>query len=356
MIDLKKIEHNSREIVKQCQESDIKVIGVTKGCLGDPRVAQAMSNGGVSGIADSRILNLRRLRKDGFDNLMMLRQPMCEEMEEAVRCSEVGLISDMEAAPLLSKEAAKSKKAYRVILMVEMGDLREGILPENLLKVADKILRLEHIKLFGIGTNVCPLPLRDGRQNYFQKKAADCTQLCSMPTGKDLLLLVELAKSIREKFGIEVEVISGGSSSVWKLVETKTVPEGINQLRIGEGILLGQETTSFEQIRGTYQDAFVLTAEVLEVREKKHLKGWLKQAVIALGKQDVGSEVLKPCFDGEILRVSADHMVIDISNIGEPVSLGDTLSFIPTYYALQMAMISPFVSKEYVEHLPVNER
>jgi len=335
-INLEKIESNSREIVKCCKKNGLNVIGVTKGCLGDPAVARAMLNGGVSGIGDSRILSLKKLRENGFNNLMMLRQPMREKVQDAVRYSDVCLISDIQVLPLLSKEAAKLNKIYGIILMVETGGLREGMLPEDLLKAVDKVLQLKNIRFLGIGSNACPLLYEQTKINF-------------VPTSSDFQLLTELADSIKDKFGIKVEVISGGNSSVWKMVETGTVPDEINQLRIGEAILLGQETTSCEKIKGTFQDAFVLFAEVLEVREKKYPKGWLKQAIVALGRQDIGNEILKPCFNGEILRVSADHMVIDISKADKVVSAGDILSFIPGYYALQMAMTSPFVLKEYAQ-------
>ncbi|MDO8886026.1 alanine racemase [Candidatus Oleimmundimicrobium sp.] len=347
-IDLKKIEHNSRKIVEQCRKNGIDVIGVTKGCLGNLEVARAMLNGGVSGIADSRISNIKKLYENGFNNLIALRQPMCDEAKETVKYSETCLISDVKAAAYLSDEAIKLGKTYKVILMVEMGDLREGILPEDLLGAADKILGLKHVKLLGIGANICSLPAQDSYQSNSQGEVVDCTRVRPGLAGDDFLLLVELAKSIKRKFGIEIEVISGGSSSTWNLMMAGVLPKEINQLRIGEAILLGQEPTSFKPIKGTHQDVFVLFAEILEVREKKYPQGWLKQAVVALGKQDVGSETLKPCFNGKILRVTADHMIVDVSDANETFSYGDILSVIPEYYALQMAMTSPFVLKKYI--------
>jgi len=344
LIDLGKIEHNSKIIVNRCKENGLNVIGVTKGCLGDLKVASAMINGGVSGIADSRIINLKKLHDNNFDGLMMLRQPMQDEIKEVVRLTEVCLVSEVETVSYLSEEAERQDRLYKVILMMETGDLREGVPIHDLLKTVDKILKFGCIKLSGIGTNVC-LPPRMVTSLDCRGRQADSPHV---PTLENFQLLEELADSVKDNFGLELEVISGGSSSAWKLIEANIIPKKVNQMRFGEAMLLGQETTSYKRIKGAYRNAFTIFAEVLEVKEKRCSSGFFKQAIVALGRQDVGNEVLEPEIKGKILRMSADHMVMDISQAVETISLGDVLSFIPEYYALQMAMTSPFVLKEYV--------
>ncbi len=329
-IDLSKIEHNAKVLVERCQAKGIEIIGVTKGCLGALPVAKAMLSGGVSGLADSRLASLSSLAKAKISPLLMLRQPMVAEVEEVVKIVDVSLISELDAAILLSKAASSIKKEHSIILMIEAGDLREGILPQDLPNLIEKILTLPYLKFVGIGTNVACL---EG----------------TPPSAKNLELLLELSERIENKFAISVAVISGGNSSALKLLEFGQIPEGINQFRIGEGILLGQDTVNYQPIEGLYQDAFVLSAEVIEVREKRIDSGyWRKQAVLALGRQDIADGKLKPlAFGVEILKTSSDHLVVNLNNCSEPIKVGNILSFIPSYFALLAAMTSPFVHKNF---------
>ena len=60
--DLNKIRHNAKYIVNKCKEKDINVYGVTKVfCAYEPMV-KAMIEAGVSGLADSRVQNLKKFK------------------------------------------------------------------------------------------------------------------------------------------------------------------------------------------------------------------------------------------------------------------------------------------------------
>lgn len=341
-IDLGKIRHNARLIVEKCQQRGIKVVGVTKCCLGSPEIAQAMLAGGAEVIGDSRLPNLLRLRKAGIkEQLMMLRQPMMEEISAVVSSANISLVSELAVIALLARAAALAGKVHQVILMVEVGNLREGILPEQVLDFTKKIIKLDGIKLLGIGTNVgC---------------CAGAT-----PTAQGLRLLVELAEELERVTEFPLEVVSGGTSSSWNLLEANLVPSRINQFRIGEGILLGQEAANYQPIQGTFQDAFWLYAEVVEVREKPVSfasgvgdkdKGqrMRRQAIVALGRQDIGiSDGLVAYPRGiRVLRASSDHLVLDLTSCEIDVKVGTIIHFRPNYNSLLAAMTSPFVQKRY---------
>lgn len=340
-IDLSKIEYNAKMLAELCGAKGIEIIGVTKGCLGSERVAKAMLSGGVGGIGDSRLASLLRLAKARIAPLMMLRQPMATEVEEVVKVVDISLISDLNAAVWLSRAAFSLKKEHSIILMIETGDLREGILPRHLPALIERILTLPYLRLLGIGTNVACLE--------------------GAPSTNNLELLLELSERIEEQFGVEIATISGGNSSALKLLKLGGIPRGVNQFRIGEGILLGQDTIDYEPVEGLHQDAFILSAEVIEVgRKGKDLAGSdsrRKQAVLALGRQDVADGLLKPLTKGvEILKRSSDHLVVDLSHCKEAVKVGDILRFVPGYFALLAAMTSPFVKKDYVAGLVGDKR
>ncbi len=246
--ELNKIKHNARTLVSVCAGLNIEVVGVVKACLGNIEVAGAMMQAGVALIGDSRLQNLENLSALDIP-LMMLRQPMSWEIPRVVDITDICLVSELETIKRISDAAGKARKKYKVIVMVETGDLREGVLVSNLFDFIKEAVNLPWIKLEGIGSNVA------------------CLQGVS-PIPKMLDVLVDNAKLLREFLGIELPIISGGNSSAWKLIESKDIPPGINQLRFGEAILLGQETVNLDPIPGTYQDAFILEAEIIEIREK----------------------------------------------------------------------------------------
>ena len=338
-INLDKLQHNTEEIVDLCRTASVEVCGVTKGVLGSTEVARAMLAGGVKSIGDSRLTSLRRPKKDKISsNLFMLRQPMKAEIKEAVSVAGTILLSDFKAAEALAYEARKKSKTIGVVLMVETGDLREGIIPNELREFTRKILALRGVKLKGLATNATCL-----RKN--------------VPTLKSLLLLCSQAYDLEKFFGIKLAFVSGGNSSALQLVEKRKLPDRINQLRIGEAILLGHKTPYSAPIKGTYQNCFVLSAEVLQVRKrpsslekgfKKKKAHFQRQAVVALGKQDVAEAKLKPLFEGVEVARSSDHLVLDLSEKGKVFKSGEVVNFIPSYFALLQAMTSPFVKKKFI--------
>jgi len=346
-IDLQKITENARTITNLCAAHGITVIGVTKGCCGMPEVARAILASGIGGLADSRLSNLRRMKEAGIKvQMLLLRSPALSEATEAVKLAEVSLNSELEVVASLAQEARALGKLHRVILMVDVGDLREGLLPEDVEGVARKVESLEGIRLLGLGSNI------------------GCLSRIS-PSLKDTQLLVQLAVRVEEAIGRELAVISGGSSIHLRMVEQGRLPARINQLRIGEGILLGSDPADGRPFAYTSQDTFTLTAEVIEVRWKPVLpqresghvvledhpiredQALRCRAIVAVGTQDVRIEGLSPRTPGmRIVGASSDQLVLDVT--ARPVKVGDKLEFALKYPALMTAMASPYVRKEII--------
>lgn len=343
VIDLGKVEQNTTKLASICRAQGITIAGVVKACLGNIEVAKAMIKGGAGYIADSRLQNIERLRSLGVP-LMMLRQPMINEIGRVIELTNICLVSEISIIRAMSATATSIRKEYKVIVMVETGDLREGVLPHELFEFIKEASSLPWIKVEGIGTNVA------------------CLQGVS-PTPATLELLAESARNLRQSLGIEAPIVSGGNSSAWKLIEAGVVPPEINQFRFGEAILLGRETINLDSIPGTFQDAVTLEAEVIEVKEKpaglgiKSLMGadvhtlepTKKRAILALGVQDICRGELKPLNqEVKILRRSSDHLVIDVTDSESLCKVGDIMTFIPSYEAMVAAMTSPFVEKAFL--------
>ena len=342
-IDLGKIEHNARTLVERLGSRGISVTGVTKATLGSPEIAATLLQAGVLGLGDSRIENIEAMRCGHVTaSMTLIRSPMLSQVEQVVMHADVSLNTELDTIRKLSSAAQKAKRTHGVVLMVELGDLREGIMPGNLEKAVREVLRFPNIALKGIGTN---LACRSGVS----------------PDANNMAKLSALADSIEATFGITLSIISGGNSGnlQWALSDADT--GRINNLRLGEAILLGCEPLHRQPIDGLHTDAIILITEVIESKikpsqpwgemaqnafgEKPSLtnQGNISQTILAIGLQDIDPCGLQPPPGVKILGASSDHLIIDTGNCN--LSVGDEVSFQLNYSALVRAMTSPFVAK-----------
>lgn len=349
VIDLGKVEHNARAIVSLCRTHGIEVTGVTKGTCGHPEVARAMLRGGVTSIGESRLKNIDRLRAAGVDSrFMLLRLPSLSLVDEVVEAVDVSLNSELSVLSAMSAAACRRGKAHDVIVMVDLGDLREGIWPDELVPFVGAALRFPGIRVVGLGAN---LTCFGG----------------VIPSEQNMRQLVDYVATIERAFGLSVTWISGGNSSALELIASGRMPKRVNHVRIGEAILLGHETVHRRPWPGTHQDAFVLHAEVLELKAKPSVpigergedafghvpvfvdRGEVKRAILNVGREDVVVEGLKPLDPGLlILGASSDCVIVDVTRATRPVAIGDSLAFRTDYGALLAAMTSPYIEKRAV--------
>lgn len=347
-INLGKIAHNVREIISLCSRRNIHIVGVSKVFCAKKPVVNAMINAGVEIIGDSRLENLKRLH-DLRCRKMLLRIPSESHASEVVKYSDISLNSEIETIKMLSKAAKRLNKIHDIILMVDLGDLREGILEGDALPAVAQIIELPNIRLCGLGTN---LTCYGG----------------VIPDANNLGKLIKLKEKIEKTYGIDLPIISGGNSSSLYAVIDNSMPVGINQLRIGEGIILGRETAFGQPIENCYRDCFVLKGEIVEIKDKPSVpigtigmdafgqvphfedRGIIKRAIIALGRQDITPDGLEPQDKNiSILGASSDHLIIDVSKSINNYKVGDIIDFNMDYGCLLRSMTSPYVKKYYID-------
>jgi predicted amino acid racemase len=276
---------------------------------------------------------------------MLLQIPPLSGVDEVVEAVDLSLNSELPVLEGLSRAARQRGQVHEVLLMVDLGDLREGIWPADLVPFVRQALQLPGIRIKGLGTNLA------------------CFGAVA-PSEDNMKQLVELAGLIEQTFDLELEWISGANSSGLELIASGRMPKRVNHARIGEAILLGRETIHRKPWPGTFQDAFVLRAEVLELRKKPSLpvgercedafgklptfadRGQVMRALLNVGREDVDVDGIAP-LDGRILILggSSDYLVVDVSGAAGDVHLGDELSFSLTYGALLAAMTSEYVKK-----------
>ncbi|OHD78806.1 MAG: hypothetical protein A3J97_12125, partial [Spirochaetes bacterium RIFOXYC1_FULL_54_7] len=314
LVDLARVEANTRAVCTLCNSAGIALTGVVKGAGGLPEVAKAMARGGCSQLASSRLGQLARLREHGIDlPLMLLRIPGPSELASTVRLADLSLQSDAVVLRLAADEAASADRRHGVVLMQDLGDLREGWFDQAaLIKAALDIERsMPSLQLLGVGTNLgCYGSIRATPDNLRQ--------------------LVDTAHRIEDLIGRHLPMISGGATSSLPLLVKGTMPEGISNLRVGEGILTAMDLPEYHatDVPGVESGAFTLRLEVLEVYDKPSYpvgelsvdafgekpvyedRGVRTHAVLGGGKRDFGKhEALMPVEPGiKPIGSSSDHL------------------------------------------------
>jgi len=320
---------------------DISV--VTKSVGGNRDIANTLVNCGFRSISDSRISNLKKMHVAGIKaHFLLVRTPLMSQVEAVIKYANASLNSELQVINRLSENSLKNNTTHEIILMIELGDLREGIMPEDLDATVKQILKLDGVVLKGIGTNLACF----GGINPDQDK---------------MEYLSLLATRIEKKFNLELDLISGGNSANYNWFKSTKNVGRINHLRLGESIFLGCEPLERKPISGLFTDAFTLIAEVIELKVKPSVpygkksqnafgeipsfqdKDQMKRAIMGFGLQDVMVSGLKPRINIQLLGASSDHTIVDANQV--KLTVGDQLEFDLNYAALFSAMNSPYVIK-----------
>ena len=280
---------------------------------------------------------------------ILLRIPMRSEIEDVIKYADISFNSEYDTIKELNEEAKKNNKIHKIIIMVDLGDLREGYFVEkDLFDTVKKIQDLYNISIMGIATNLT------------------CYGAI-LPSEKNLSKLVSIAEKLEKNYNIDIKIISGGNSSSLFLINENKLPSKINNLRIGEAILLGRETAYGKQIDGTFNDAFKLVCEVIENKEKPSVpigesgvdafgnkpifkdKGIMQRAILGIGRQDISIDSLIPIDkDIEVIGASSDHTIVDVTKSKNKYSIGDKIEFLLDYGGIMTASTSKYVKKYYI--------
>jgi len=347
-IHLQQLADNARTVTDWCHQSGIEIAGVVKAACGDARIAHAFTQGGIDMLADSRLENIDRLRRAGLQQpMLLLRSPSPSQASQVVEQCDLSLNSELASLRALSATAEQLGKRHAVILMVELGDRREGILPGQLPDMVDRIQDLPGLDLVGIGTNLgCIGGVRTTEYNLGQ--------------------LVQCAERVEQQLQRSLRYISGGNSGALPLLLQQRIPERINHLRIGFTILQGKNPFTDQPLSGLNTGLFTLNAELIEIQTKASMpegdivvdafghvpqfedRGDRIRGIVGLGRLDTDLATLLPRDPGvEVLGASSDHLVLDLTE-SRPWRVGDSLSFDLGYGASVQGILSPYVRKTFI--------
>lgn len=352
-ISSKKLRHNFTFLKKFFDQHNIEWGIVSKLLCGNEIYLKELIDMGARELLDSRISNLRKIKSINPEvTTVYIKPPPRKSLRSIVKYADVSFNSDLETMQLLSKEAAQQKKVHRVIIMIEMGDLREGVLGENLVSFYESVFELPNIEVLGFGTNF------------------NC--LYGVMPSHDKLVQLSLYKQIIElKFNRKIKWISGGSSVTLPMILKNQLPKGINHFRVGETLYFGNNLVTGKAIKGMKDDAITLYAEIIELIEKPIVpegqlaenpsgemyeinpedygkKSW--RALIDIGLLDITPDFLIP-FDNsiEIAGASSDIIVIDLGKNPKKYKVGQFIKFKLKYMGALGLFNSDYITKKLVD-------
>jgi ornithine racemase len=347
-----KLENNFNYLQALFEKNNIQWGIVSKLLCGNKPFIRVLLDLGVKEIHDSRISNLRAIKSIDPDvQTVYIKPPPRRSVRNLIKYADVSLNTDFDTIRQISEEAVKQNKKHKIIIMIEMGDLREGVMGEHLIDFYARVFKLPNIEVIGLGTNL------------------NCLNGI-MPTHDKMIQLSLYKQLIEVKFNKKIPWISGGSSVTIPMIYEKMIPKDINHFRIGETLFFGNNLITGKAIKGMKQDVFKFFAEVIELTEKPkvpigqmgtNVAGETPEinendygkksyrAILDIGLLDIDIKNLKPKKKNfEFSGASSDMIVLDIGTSSGKMKTGDLVEFTLDYMGALRILSSDYIDKKVV--------
>ncbi len=344
------LKHNYDFLSSLFKEHEIEWAPVVKMLCGNELYLDYLLSLGEEQICDARLTNLRIIKRLKPEvETIYIKPPAKKSISDVVQYADVSFNSEYVTIQWLSDEAKKQGKVHRIIIMLELGDLREGVMGESLVEFYNKVFELPNIEVVGIGSNL------------------NC--LNGVMPSKDKLIQLSLYRQLLEaKFNQTIKGVSGGSSVMVPLLLKGLIPKDVNHFRIGETLFFGSDIFAEKTIEGMRDDVFTLHAEIIEITEKPvnpygqmeanpsgektELKSddfaaTQKRAILDIGLLDIAKpEFLIPLNENmEFIGASSDMLVLNLEGAQRDYKVGDTVCFKMTYMGALRVMNSQYIEK-----------
>ncbi|MCL2672381.1 MAG: alanine racemase [Clostridiales bacterium] len=354
LIDLAKLRHNAHALAELCHRHNVRMAAVTKVFCADARMVETLrdTDTPVDSLADSRLTNLASYPQTRLPRMLM-RLPAPGDVLKALQYCDIALHSELATLAEFEEVAGLIRAKHDVLLMIDMGDLREGIHYSNmeqLQRCTAFVKGCKNLRLAGFGVN---LTCYGG----------------ILPTKDNLGRFCEIATGLAAQYDIENPIISGGNSSSLYLLERGELPVAVNHLRIGEALVRGIETAYLQALPFLEQDVVTLDAEIIELQEKPSMpegipgknafgedpdpvedRGRRLRALLAVGRQDTDPGGLTCLTPGvEVLGASSDHLICDVTDAQKLPPIGGRLQFSLSYGAILRGFTTSLVERVYFD-------
>lgn len=344
-----KLKHNYQFLENLFKQYDIEWGIVTKLLCGNQKYIEEVIDLGITELCDSRISNLKLIKKINKDiTTVYIKPPAKRSIKSIVTYADVSLNTEYFTIKLLSEEAQRQNKTHRVVIMLELGDLREGVMREEIIDFYEKIFRLPNIKVVGLGTNL------------------NC--LHGVMPSEDKLIQLSLYKQIIElKFKREIPFISAGTTVTLPLLLHKQLPTGVNHFRLGEALFWGNNLFDSSIIDGMETDVLELFAEIIEVNEKPIVPAGVLaenpsgetfevneddfgktsfRGILDIGLLDINPDFLIPQDQElEVVGASSDMLILDLKDNEKNYKVGDLVAFKLKYMGALGLLNSNYIEK-----------
>ncbi len=347
-----KLKHNYKYLNSLFSENGIEWGVVTKLLCGNKLFLNELLKLGVKEMHDTRISNIRMIKTlDPNVQTVYIKPPPKRSIANVIKYVDVSFNTDLYTIKLLSQEALKQNKKHKIIIMVEMGDLREGVMGDNLIDFYEQVFTLPNIEIIGLGTNL------------------NCLNGI-LPNQDKLIQLCLYRQLITLKFKREIAWISGGTSVTLSLLHNQLVPKGVNHFRVGEALFFGNDLVSGKPFEKMKTGVFKLFTEIIELYEKpivpsgeqiENVAGHIPKfspeeygkstyrAILDIGLLDISPKHLIPEDSAiKIIEVSSDMLVVDLGDNLKKYKTGDLVSFDVGYMGVLGLMNSNYIEKQII--------
>ncbi|MGM0376408.1 MAG: alanine racemase [Bacteroidota bacterium] len=351
-LDRKKLKDNYNYLENLFHEHGIDWAIVTKMLCGNKAYLREVHNLGIGQMCDSRVSNLKAIKSiDPSIETIYIKPPPKRSIPSIVRYADISMNTTFETVRLLSEEARRQGKIHKIIIMVEMGELREGVMREEVVDFYSRVFEMPNIEVKGIGTNL------------------SC--LYGVLPNQDKLIQLSLYKQLIEnKFNKTIPYISGGSSVTIPLIHQGLLPAGINHFRVGETLFLGTNVYDGSPFEFMHNDVIRVYAEIIELFEKPMIpQGEMGhnvegetfefdqdkshetscRALIDLGLLDIEEKHLTSAHDSYSLAgASSDMIVVNLGKNPDKLKVGDLLEFKTDYMGALRMLNSRYIDKRVI--------
>lgn len=356
-----RIRSNVEKLSAYFQVRGVQWSLVTKVFSGDLDFLQAILTeetvSGIHSVGDSRLTSLKNL-KQVYPGLrtIYIKPPAKMYADEIVRFADVSLNSSATTIRALNQAALDQETQHKVIIMVEQGELREGVTVENLFGVFSQVHALPHIQIIGIGSNLgCMYGIEPSPEKFAQ--------------------LMQVRGELERKFKVDIPYISAGTSISLPLLASGVVPQAINHFRIGEAVFFGLSPLKNEPFEDLHTETFEFHANIIELETKEVVpEGVISDSNIGhtvdFNQEDAGETSVKAILDFGMLDVdkndldttepgisfvgiTSDMIVVDLGSNkqadgSQRYRVGDVMVFKPNYMAVARLLNSKFIDKQFL--------
>ena len=325
---------------------------VTKFCISEIQYIDLLVKNGVTTISDSNMQNFATLPLSVRESLkccvIKTRLSDIDQYSQSSALSESSPIrfylSDEECLKKIRKIPENCRP--QIVLIMECGDYKDGLYQSDIKRL---VLEYADLPIMGVSANFACL---SGK----------------MPDIQSLSILSETALYIQQVKNLDSPFVSVGGTVMHDMLVSDEITACkdvfVSEIRCGEGIFFGYNSSKGAPVDGLWRDVFNFMAEIIEVQEKtipeqksdglnalgdhsaSRPSGARRCAVLDFGVLAAPQvEIFPRDTDILIIGQTFDFTVIDITDSKKRYNTGDFVSFSVNYASASFLCMNRFITK-----------